>query len=1160
MDKKFCHLHCHTVNSLLDGVSKWSDMIIKAKEFGMSAVARTDHGNMFNAISSYKECLDNNITFIQGYEAYVAPDSHENRDYASKAQSKLDAEEDGDLSYSAYHLTLLAKNRQGFDNLKTLSTIAYRKGFYRKPRIDLDLLTQHKDGLIVLSGCLASMTSRLIVNGQKEKAIELIDKQRGIWGEDFYLELMFHNIGQEENDLNAALIDIGKTHGIPCIMSNDSHFTEKSDVLAHEVALCIGTNKDIHNPKHFKFNGEGYWFKSPEDMYLTAGRASIPEEALTNTIDIANKIEDYGFKLTSKKHLPQVPLFRNTDGEALSNESCHSLLNMKVWNGLIERGLADKETYQKRVIEELDLIKRKNFSSYFLIISDIVDFMRNNDMPVPIGRGSSLGSLICYCLHIIGLDPIQFNIPFSRFINEGRKDLPDIDTDISQERRKEVLDYIVNKYGQDKVAQIVTFQTMASKASIDNVGRALGVPSATRRQVSHLIGETEKDDKIEELIKNNQKAKEIIDQVPDWLYVAAKLEGNSKNMGIHAAGIVICNESIVNQVPLVRDSKEGYLVTQYDMKDLQELGLLKLDMLGLKTLDLIHKTIKMIDQRHGIKIDFHKLPIDDKYTYNLIASGKYVSVFQYDSSGLRNIAKQLRPETFDHLMALNALYRPGPMLKGSGTGGKSILENYISRRHGKEEIEIWHPSLEEVFRPTFGLPIYQEQIMSVSRIIGGFNETEADEYRAAIGKKDKIKFAAVQDKLIEYGVKLGHTREFMNDITAKMAGSARYNWNSGHSLAYSYISYVTAYLETYCPLEYYTTLLNVNLDDNDQLKILLSAILQKGIKILPPHINNSQSEFHTDGKNIYMGLYSVHQIGEQAICPMVEDKIKYGDYKDFIDFCIRVGVYGGKVTKTVKENLVKAGAFNWDTSINNKVKLENIELIQKIIRKYLDKGISKELIRQQVLEKIVKDYTEFTDQEKLKLEREVLNFYISSHPIIQYMPLFNLFPQINFIIPSQIPEQQVGDRVTVMGLAESREMSTTRKGDPYLRLRIGDHMGSAEIMVWNPLAGIVYGKVSDQSVVLITGTIKEDKFRVGENQLCVYSVTPLPSAGMPIASFYCADVVTANRVLVTLNATGTISAGITHIGHIVQLNQCAYITPNMYNELRNYNINYQLSL
>ncbi len=1145
----FAHLHVHTTYSVLDGISRREDIIARAKAYNMPAVAITEHGNIHNAISWYKGCVEANIKPIIGLEFYVAPDTRFGRTYSTKAEAALEAAETGDLSMSAYHLTVLAKNRQGYENLKKISTLAYREGFYRKPRIDDELLAENKEGLIVLSGCLASKISRLIISGQTQKALEEVDKQRGIFGDNFYLEVMNHSI-QDESVVLEALKGFGKERGIGLVMTGDSHYTDHGDEFAHEIALAIGTAKNINDANRFIFNGEGYWFKSPGEMRLSAESAGIPVSAIDNTLDIANRVDDYGFQLVSKTKKSIIPLYR-IDGQALTNEQCVMMLEMKVRQGLQERGLAHLKEYQDRITHELDLICGKDFSSYFLIISDAIDFMRSKDMIVPMGRGSSVGSLVCYSLFITGIDPIRLNIPFSRFINKGRKDLPDIDTDISQERRGEVLEYLVNKYGKDRVAQIVTFQTMASKGAADNVGRALGIPSSVRNAIGKLIGEVDADTTLKDILEDDPKVKEKMMEHPRWIEVAMKLEGNVRNLGAHAAGIVISNDPLMDYVPLIRDSKEGFLVTQYDMGDLAELGLLKLDLLGLKTMDLIHRTIMMIKDRHGVKLNYHDFPIWDGLdpaTYETIAGGRFVSVFQYDSAGIRGAARALGPDKFDHLMALNALYRPGPMKKVGGQ--PSVMEQYFERRHGRQPSDTWHPLLDPIFKATYGLPLYQEEVMEMTKVIAGFDDVEADEYRAAIGKKDKVKFAAAQEKFKKRGMERGHAESLMESFVKKLEGFARYGWNSGHSAAYSYISFVTAYLETHYPMEYYTQLLNVNLDDNDKLKVLLASIIQKGVKLLPPHINHSGAMFQTDGTAIYMGLFSVRQLGDSALDLIVADRSTDGPYKDYIDFHVRMAKHG-RVNKLIKENLVKAGAFNWDPAYDMKTKINNTELIQAIVKKFTDK-LPPEDIREQIKLKIAPALQDYNNQEKLDLERSVLNFYISSHPVLQYQALFGLFPNVNFITPSQLNEQQAGARAIVLGLVESKMMKQTSNGNPYLSLKFGDQMGSFQQMIWSPLAEAIEPNLIAGQLALMSGYVKEDKFRPGDMQLSVQTVMPINAvSGFPINSFYAEDIPTANRILTLLGATASsISDKMLNHGHAVLLKGNAYVKPEQVAELR----------
>lgn len=1155
----YVHLHVHTTFSVLDGISRREDIVARAKSFGMPAVAITEHGNIHQAISWYKACAEAGVQPIIGMEAYVAPDNRFGRTYAKKGEAEEDAK-NGDLSMSAYHLTILAKNREGYENLKKISSLAYREGFYRKPRIDDQLLSENKEGLIVLSGCLAGKVARFIIAGNIPKALEEVDKQRAIFGDDFYLEVMNHNI-PEEAVVVEALKDFAKQRGIGMIMTGDSHYTAHGDEGAHEMALAIGTGKTMQDANRWSFNGDGYWFKDAKEMRSSAEVAGIPEEALTNTLDIAKKIQDYGFKLVSTTKKSIIPLFR-MDGNALTDEQCRMLLDMKARAGLAERKLAHLPEYQKRLDEELALITKKEFSSYFLIIADIIDFMRSKGMIIPMGRGSSVGSLVCYSLFITGLDPVRLAIPFSRFINEGRKDLPDVDTDISQERRGEVIEYIANKYGKDRVAQIVTFQTMASKGAADNVGRALGIPSTVRTGIGKLIGEVDVDDTLDDIFKDNPKVLEKMNEHPQWVDIAMKLEGNVRNLGAHAAGIVISNEPLMNYVPLIRDSKEGFMVTQYDMLDCGELGLLKLDMLGLKTLDLIQKSIELIKERHNVSLDFHNFPAfdnTDPATYATIASGKFVSCFQYDSAGIRGAAKALVPMNFDHLMALNALYRPGPMKKVDGK--PSVMEQYFERRHGRQAPDTWHPELDDIFKATYGLPLYQEEVMNMTKVIAGFTDTEADEYRAAIGKKDKVKFKAAQDKFKARGLEIGRTAELMDSLIAKLEGFARYGWNIGHSAAYSYISFVTAHLETHYPLEYYTQLLNVNLDDNDKLKVLLAGIIQKGIKLLPPHINHSGPMFQTDGSSIYMGLYSVRQLGESALEGIMKDRTANGKYADYVDFCLRMASHS-RVNKLVKENLVKSGAFNWDPSYDQKTKVDNTELIQKVIKKFEDK-MPQDEVRTQIIEKMAPALQDYTNQEKLDFERSVLNFYISSHPVLQYQALFELFPHINFITPAQLNDQAIGSRALMLGLIEQKNGKTTKDNKPFLALKIGDQLGSIQQNIWSPLCTQVDPTLVVNGLVLLSGQVKEDKFKMGDNQLSVYGVMPINALhGIPITSFYGEDIPTVNRILTLLNVpAASISDRLLNQGHLVMLKEKGYIKPEIALELRRCGrAHYQLSV
>jgi len=1144
----FVHLHVHTSYSLLDGISHRDHLIKNAKEWGMPALAITEHGSIYNAVSFYRKCVDAGIQPIIGMEAYMAPDSRKNTDY------KSDNEDTKDFSKAVYHLTLLSKNAIGYKNLKTLSTLAFREGFYRKPRIDMEILSQYSEGLIVLSGCLGSISSQFIVSGQKDKAIEFLDKLRFIFGEDFYLEIMKHGI-PEEKLVSDALIDIGKTHGIPLVMTNDSHFTEQGHSYAHEVALAFGTGKHIHDPNRFKFEGDGYWFKKPEEVWATAVEAGFPQEAFTNTILIQRKIEDYAFKLVGKDkktgqyNAPMVPIFRDRFGRAWSAEECHPKLQMTAWEGLsrlgqqrAEAGLPDisqDPRYTDRLQFELETMQKKNFSSYFLIIADIIRFMYEElKIPKPVGRGSSVGSLVCYCLGITSMDPIVFNTPFYRFINEGRKDLPDIDTDISQRHRGEVIAYIVKTYGADRVAQICTFQTLGAKQAVKDVARGLNVPSVIANQVATEMGELDKDDKLSEVLADNAKVREIMEQVPQWIEVAKILEGNARNTGEHAAGIVISNDPIEQYVPLQRPNKHGFNVTQFDMNDIAAVGLLKLDMLGLKNLDVIDDTIRGVQEMLSVQgmtatmprpgvvsvngniiIDFYNVPLDDAPTYTMLQDAKFVSVFQYDSFGFRAMIKEMRPQVFDHLMALNALYRPGPMKEAEitdpVTGEKkkeaSIAQRFINRRHGREAVEVWHPELAQIFSDTYGMPLYQEQISEMAKIIAGFDDTGADEYRAAIGKKDKEKFEAAQNKFKQWaGERKQRDPVFVDGLLKKLEGFARYGWNRGHSAGYSYISYVTAYLECHYPIQYYTALLNANLDKAPKLAKFLTLVMQKGVVIKPPDVNSSGPFFTFKGETIYMGLRAVKMLGETALGQILDAR-KDGPFDSFVDFMMRMKGRSN-VNKTVKENLVKAGAFAWDTTLTAKDMYNSIVPIQDRLGRKPAKGF-RDHTQLDLIQVMKITGEEFSETERQEMERTVLNFYISGHPAQTYhrlIPYLATDSDALYCTPSELnteiePDEEtdrqgtplIGRRISLIGVVGEKEYKITKNGKPYINMTISDQFDKRKVMIWSPLATQVWPTLYDNCPVMVTGVLKEDNFRPGEVQLQVHSCLLL-SNGFPL--------------------------------------------------------------
>lgn len=1167
----FAHLHTHTSYSLLDGISMRQDLLKKCKATGMTAMAVTDHGNLYNHMTFYKDATKMGIKPILGMEAYIAPDSRHNREYKMGKDVEV-----GDISEYAYHLILLAKNADGYKNLKRLSTLSYREGFYRKPRIDMEILQQYGKDLIVLSGCVGSITSQLILGNKSAEAAQWLSKFRYIFGEDFYLELANHEM-PENKIVGEALIDFGKKYGIGTVITNDSHFTEAHDALAHEVALCLNTATHLQDPAHWRFPGKGYWFKTPEEMAHVARVSGFPEECMANAGSIADKIQDYGFKLGAW----QVPKFRDRKGVQWNSQDSHEKLTMMCWEGMARLDLSDKPEYIERLEFELGMMEKKSFSSYFLIIADIVDFIRKHGkMLAPIGRGSSVGSLVCYTTGITAMDPVEFFIPFYRFINEGRKDLPDVDTDISKRHRGDVIKYIQQNYGADRVAQICTFMQMNAKSAIDQVGRGLDIPTAVRKTVSKLFGdevaEDDDTDLIEDVIKPNRNAYELMMGHAGWVEIASRLYGVHRNTSVHAAGIVISNDPIDEHAPLGRDH-EGFLQTQYDMKDCAELGLLKLDMLGLRTLDVIFDACEMIKQQRGVDIDIYLMKMTDPKVYRMLCDASFVSVFQYDSQGMRALSRRLQPDNFELLMALNALYRPGPMLpqKEIGADGKehaapSICDIYLERRHNRQKVETWHASLEQVLSGTFGMPLYQEQISEMSKLIAGFNDTEADEYRAAIGKKDKVKFEAAQAKFKTRGMERGHSAEFMDFLVSRLTGFARYGWNRGHAAGYSKISYITAYLECHYPLQYYTALLNNNSDKSDKLATLLSGIMQKGVEIRPPSVNDSGALFTTDDHSIFMGLSSIKGLGGSALAAILWERESSGKFTGFIDFIRRVSnlkpiptssalftehvLPGWKydknptvpdsfvlksVNKTVIENLIKAGGFHADEILTDRDKLKAVEIAQKLSKK---KSTVDELaIISKCSESL--EHIEFTPLERAELERSVLNFYISGHPVASYMKYISILQSDRHLItPNQLKECDVGDAVIILGLCSSKEMKMTKNDKPYVSMKLQDQFAEIFSRIWYPQSTTVWPLLQQSGILLVKGNVVADKFRDGELDIKVQHIIPV-TRGLPIKGLSCESRQDAENVCSILNIKPQSLTDVPGYGTIGLLDQ-SYAVPH----------------
>jgi DNA polymerase-3 subunit alpha len=1032
----FVHLRVHTHLSLLKAICKTKDLIKKAQEYGMSALAKTEHGGMFGVPTFIKECVDADIKPIVGVDFNIK------------------------INNNYYSVTFIALNRIGYKNLVQMTTTAWCK---RKEKKDLFILIDDiiGEGLIALIEYTPNI-NELMLTGIQNKV-------------ELHLEI--HNDKDFESIQNVAAY-----FSLSVVLTNNVHFTNFEDYEAYNTALKIGK---IENA----VDNECY-FKSSQEM----SAMGFHLEWFENAIKIADRVEDYG--LINKEFI--IPTFKDKHGE-WSIEQAAAKLDMTAWTGLSNKGLADKEEYVKRLQYELEVIKEKKFSSYFLIINDIVEYMKRNGELRPIGRGSSVGSLVCYCLEITAKDPVRWGIPFERFINAGRVDLPDVDTDITQEGRPAVLRYIADTHGYNRVAQIATFQTMALKASIDNVGRALNVPHMQNRDLRNKIP-----DEVTTMEKVPAEVKKIMSNVEGWVDNAIALSGIAKNSGYHAAGVVISNRSLGDLVPLMPDN-EGLLGIQYDMKDIEILGLLKLDMLGLKTLDIIKHSLTRIKDRYNVDLDIYNLSDQDKDTHELISTGNYVSIFQLDSPGYRKLCRKLQPKSFQHVMALNALYRPGPLEGG-------MTDEYVERRHGRQKLIGWHPWLDETLSITYQVPVFQEQVMAIAKVIAGFDDMEADAYRKAIGKKIKVKFDAAQEKFKKRALARkdlfppdgyeGTKEQWLNGMLESLAGYARYGWNLGHSAGYGWITYITAYLEKHYPHEYYASLLDAA-DKPNKKTSLIKGILHKKIKVIPPHINNSGFRFEVGDDNaIYMGLASIRACGK-ATDQILEERQKRGKFVNFIDFCQRLP----SINKTIKTNLVKAGTFSWDQLLTDRNKIDNIEIINKLVKKRTKKIDGSKTPTVEILMNCFIDSNEFTDIQRQENEREVLNSFITGHPAVIYRRLAPFLERgdAKIICPSDLQNCAIGENVLMIGMIDLVKKKATVRGrnpgTPYLNLVLSDNELNILTNIWYPLCNEMEKILTEKQIAMLQCVTRKDKFREDMVTLHVTSGIMLIN-GIPIQGVF----------------------------------------------------------
>ncbi len=1058
----FVHLHLHTQYSLLDGAIRHEALIAAAKEYRMPAVAVTDHGNLFGAVEFYKKAMAAGVKPIIGCETYVAPGSRTDKAPPSR----------GGSMETAYHLVLLVKNAKGYVNLCKLLSKAYIEGFYYRPRIDKELLRELGEGLIALSACLHGEVAYYVGMGQMDAALKAAAEYKEIFPDRrFYLELQENGM-EEQRKVNRGLLEIGKKLDIPVVATNDCHYLRKEDSKVHDILLCIQTGTTVTAPNRMRFPTDEFYVKSPEEMIRAF--KDVPA-ATANTVEIAERC-NFEMKLGAN-HLPEFPLPQG--------ETVDSLIEAKAKAGLESRLQqmagkgADVESlrlhYYERLQKELKVIRGMGFSGYFLIVNDFIEHARGKKIPVGPGRGSAAGSLAAYALGITNLDPIKYNLLFERFLNPDRISLPDIDIDFCFERRDEVIRYVTEKYGADNVTQIITFGQLRARACIRDVGRALDMPYAEVDRIAKLVPTTigitiesalQQEPQLLKLTEADARVKQLIE-------VAKALEGLPRHASTHAAGVVISNKPLTDYLPLYKGQKENIITTQYAMKDVEKIGLVKFDFLGLKTLTVIDKTIQLIKANKGVDVDIENLLLDDRATYALIASGNTNGVFQLESSGLKELLRKLKPETFEDLIAAVALYRPGPLQSG-------MVDDFINRKHNRVKILYDVPELKEILENTYGVMVYQEQVMQIGRTLAGFTPGDADVLRKAMGKKLPEEMVIQKTKFLEGAHKNGippKKAEKIFDLMAKFAG---YGFNKSHSAAYALIAFQTGYLKAHYPVEFMAALMTSAIDDTDSVVKYINECRESRIAVAPPDINESSKEFTVHGDRIRFGLAAVKNVGSSAIDEILS--VRSGvPFTSAMDFLSRVD--SRKVNRKVIESLIKCGAFDF-TGAPRAFLFASLDMLMDAAGAVQrDKesgqgsifdmpGVKAAAASVHAAPVELQSAPEWPEKERLQYEKETLGFYLSSHPLADFKKELASYATCSI---AELTDRRADEDVTVGGIVTEVKEITTKKGDRMAFLRLEDMSGGVETVVFSDIYRKASGMIASGAPLLVTGRLEKDE-------------------------------------------------------------------------------------
>lgn len=1009
----FAHLHVHTEFSLLDGASRIKNLVTAVKELGMDSVAITDHGVMYGTIDFYKECLKQGVKPIIGCEVYLAPGSRKER------------QEINGVKY--YHLILLAENQTGYRNLVQLVSLANIEGMYYKPRVDKELLKKYHEGIICLSACVAGEIPRALIQGNKAKAESLVQEYLNIFGKDnFFLEIQNHGLA-EERISNAGLVELAQKYNIGLVATNDCHYVSRADSEFHDILLCIQMGKTIADPARMRFNSDDYYVKSPAEM---AELFKDYPEAIANTEKIAARCQvDFEF---GHIQLPYYPIpSQYADDEAYLRALCEQALP--------DRYPKSSEAVIKRLDYELSIIHRMGYDSYFLIVWDFINYSRQHGIGVGPGRGSAAGSIVAYLLGITNLDPLKYELLFERFLNPDRVTMPDIDIDFDYIQRSKVIDYVKERYGYDHVAQIVTFGTMAAKGAVRDVGRVLNMPYSQVADIAKLIP-NELKITLDKALKESADFRKLYDNDADvkkLIDLARKIEGLPRHSSTHAAGVVIARNPLTDYLPVA--VSEGTLVTEFDKDHVEELGLLKMDFLGLRTLTVINDTIANIKKNRQEVIDINAIPLADELTADMLCAGKTGAVFQMESSGMTNLVKDLAPRNFADLIPTVALYRPGPL-------GSGMVEDFIGGRHGTKEVTYMHPLLEPILKETFGVVLYQEQVMQIVQVLAGFSLGQADLLRRAMGKKKHEILLAQKENFLKGCAQNQIDADLATTIFDLLTHFADYGFNKSHSAAYALVAWQTAYFKAHYPAEFMAAMLT-SIMDTQKVPRYIELARRMELEILPPDINASMANFSVDHEAIRFGLAAVRNVGDAAIASIVEARQADGRFKSLLDFCKRIDT--STINKRMLESLIKCGAFDSLGAKRSQLLAIMDAAMSEAQREKRDAmngqlGLFGEDIGETYALKLP-DIPEASMPERLNWEKENTGFYITGHPLDEFRASLKNLPTIEFIQHGGVKDKQV---VRIGGMVTEAKRITTRKGDTMCFLTIEDYTERLEVTVF----------------------------------------------------------------------------------------------------------------